>query len=102
MVQFLGVISYIAAELSLNYHQLKLRLGHNLKKSEPSLSRLEFVELPFSPTTLTPSQPSSLEQCIFYPCTVAIELTRPDGTALKASGLNPKDLCSLVQGFLGK
>ena len=76
---------YIAAELGLNYQQLKLRLNRNLKKSEPSLSKLEFIDLPLSPTTFTPSQPPSLES-IFYPCTVAIELTRSDGTALKASG----------------
>ncbi len=93
---------YIAAELGLNYQQLKFRLRHRCKKNEPSLPLSDFIELPLSPVTLTPSQPLSLEQRIFYPCTGTIELTRSDGTALKASGLNPKDLCSLVQGFLGK
>lgn len=97
---------HIAAELGLNYQQLKLRLRQNLKESgaegpPPS----GFVEL--SPSSLAsisqlPSLPPSLEQRIFSPCAGALELTCSDGTTLKASGLNPKDLCSLVQGFLDK
>ena len=92
---------HIAAELGLNYQQLKPRLQQNLR-SKPSPSTLEFVECPLTPATLTHSQSPSLEQRIFYPCTGTLELTRSDGTALKASGLNSKDLCSLVQGFLGQ
>lgn len=99
---------YIAAELGLNYQQLKLRLRQNLKKSGISLPPSGFVELPLSSlspvsqlSSLSPLAPS-LEQRIFYPSTGTIEFTRSDGTALKASGLNPKDLCALVQSFLGK
>jgi len=88
---------------------------------QAALANTNFIELPishlthsfpsppFSPAPPYPSSPPSLglgleltpEQTAPKSYTQGtIELTRPDGVALKASGLGRDDLCSFIKSFL--
>jgi hypothetical protein len=100
----------VAAELNLNPHRLHTQMERQAQHILSSSSSPDFVELPLSSLPLPcPQKPSlkrtseqTLEQKIFFPHEEgSLELTRPDGSILKASGLNHSDLCSLVKGFLG-
>jgi hypothetical protein len=77
----------IASELKLNPNRLRLKIEKALSKGSSFPSKSNFIEFPLPP--LSPHVEGTLE------------FTRPDGTILKASGLNHKDLCSLIKGFLG-
>lgn len=90
----------IASELKLNPHRLKAKIEK--KSKDPSFSSTpDFIEFPLPPlSSPSPLQPT-LEQKIFYPPLGTIELTRPDGSSLKATGLGHKELLSFVDLFLG-
>jgi hypothetical protein len=92
----------IAFELKINPNRLRKKI-RDLSHQEDSLpTSSHFVKVSL-PSSSSPSQEApSLEQKIFYPHihTGSLELTRVDGTILKASGLDNKALLSLIQGFL--
>lgn len=92
----------IATELDLNPH----RLHAKMERQDQQISALEesdFVEVPLPSLSSPFPQSPPGEQKIFIPCgSASLEFTRSDGTILKASGLNHKDLCSLIKGFLGQ
>lgn len=91
--------SQIASELKINPYRLRDKMAKQSKQA--SLSATEFVEVSLTPF----ANPLSAEQKTFYPHSHmqgTLEVTRPDGAALKASGLNHDHLCSLVKNFLGQ
>jgi hypothetical protein len=78
----------VASELGLSHHKIQLKM-------QPSPPAPDFIQVSLpSSASLHPSSPRA------FPPEGSIELTRPNGTTLKASGLDPKDLHSLVQLFL--
>lgn len=92
----------IASELKINPNRLRKKIG-NLSHQEDSLPTSSHFVKASLPSLSSPSpETPSLEQKIFYPHinTGSLELTRVDGTILKASGLDNKALLSLIQGFL--
>jgi hypothetical protein len=91
----------IASELKINPSRLRKKIESSHQDSSLSASP-HFVEISLPPLASSPSEAPSLEQKIFYPRihTGSLELTRVDGTILKASGLDNKALLSLIQGFL--
>jgi len=94
----------IASTLNINPHRLHAKLEKQSHQSS-ALLKSDFVDIPLSP--LASSFPHSLPpgSKTFNPDSYArttIELTRPDGLALKASGLNHNDLLSLVKSFLSQ
>lgn len=94
--------NHIASELKLNPHRLKAKIEKEFLKDSSSPSVPDFIELSF-PLLSPPSQSQpDLEQKKGPPSFGTLELSRPDGTLLKASGLDYKDLFSLVQTFLGQ
>lgn len=88
----------IASELKINPNRLRKKIGPSLSASS------HFIKVPLPPLSSAPPETPQLEQKIFYPPlqTGSIELTRVDGTILKASGLETKALLSLIQGFLSQ
>jgi len=93
----------IASELKLNPNRLRKKIGPSHQDpSHPASSH--FIKASLPPLSSSSREAPSLEQKIFYPRihTGSIELTRVDGTILKASGLDNKMLLSLVQGFLSQ
>ena len=98
----------VAAELNLNPHRLRTQIEKQAR-FVPFLSSqsTDFIEFPLtslpSPCPQKPSLKQTLEQKVFFPREGGnLEFTRPDGTILKAFGLNHSDLCSLIKGFLGR
>jgi hypothetical protein len=89
----------IASTLNVNLHWLRTKLEK--QSHQPSaLLKTDFVEIPLSPLTSSypPSpEPKTLKSDVCAP--IILEFTRPDGLALKASGLNHNDLFSLVKSF---
>ena len=83
----------IASELDLNPHRLRAKMEKQSQQIS-SVEKSNFVEVPLA--SLSSPFPQS------PPGEASLEFTRPDGTNLKASGLNHKDLCSLIKGFLGQ
>lgn len=89
----------IAAELNLNPNRLRTVIKQYFQKKPMEVSTSDFVELSLPSFSL--SSPPSLEQKKSEPLTCGtLECTRPDGAILKTSGLDSKDLYSLIQGFL--
>ncbi len=83
----------IASRLKINIYRLRAKMEEQSQTpSHPSGPN--FIEVSLSPSPI-------LEQKVIYPPLGSIELSRLDGAILKASGLNPQDLCSLIKGFLG-
>lgn len=94
----------IASTLNINPHRLRAKLEKQSYQSSASL-KTDFVEIPLSSlnSSFSPSPPSGPKP--FNPdgyARTTIELTRPDGLALKASGLNHNELFSLVKSFSGQ
>lgn len=91
----------IASELKINPNRLCKKIGDLSHQGDSRPASSPFVKVSLPPLSSSPEAPS-LEQKIFYPLihTGSIELTRVDGTILKASGLDNKALLSLIQGFL--
>lgn len=91
----------IASELKINPNRLRKKIGDLSHQGDSRPASSPFVKVSLPPLSSSPEAPS-LEQKIFYPLihTGSIELTRVDGTILKASGLDNKALLSLIQGFL--
>lgn len=93
----------VAAELGLNYQQMQSKIGDNPKQKSSPPQVPNFIRVPLPPISSSSSRPPSLEQKIFYPRPIGtLEVVRPDGAILKASGLDPKDLCSFIQDFLNQ
>ncbi len=90
--------SQIASALGLNMHQLRSRFGSAANAEPPVSGSPNFVEVPLTPLS---SLPRTFGEGS-YPSSTCIEFSRPDGAALKASGLLPKDLFLLVERFLGR
>lgn len=92
----------ISSELKISPSRLRKKIGQPPRSSLSSAS--SFIEVPLPPLSSASPEPPQLEQKIFYPSTHtgSIELTRVDGTVLKASGLDNKALLSLVQSFLSQ
>ena len=92
----------IASELKISPSLLHKKIGPS-RQDPPLLPDSHFikVKVPLSPVS-SATEPPQLEQKIFFPSphTGSIELTRVDGTILKASGLDNKALLSFVQSFL--
>lgn len=98
--------NHIASELKLNPHRLRTKIEKEFLKDSsfkdlPSPSAPDFIELCF-PLLSPPQSKPDLEQKKDPLSFGTLELSRPDGTLLKASGLDYKDLFSLVQSFLGQ
>lgn len=92
----------IASELDLNLHRLRAKMEKQSQQIS-SVEKADFVEVPLPSLSSPFPQSPPGEQKAFIPCgSASLEFTRPDGTILKASGLNHKDLCSLIKGFLGQ
>lgn len=94
----------IASTLNISPRWLRAKLERQPHQSS-DLLKTDFVEIPLS--SLTPSSPHSPPPGLkpFIPDGYArtiIEFIRPDGLALKASGLNNNDLFSLIRSFLGQ
>lgn len=77
----------VASELCLSHQKI-------LFKMQPPLPAPDFIQVSLPSSSLQPPSPGA------FPPEGSIELTRVDGTTLKASGLAPQDLHSLVQRFL--
>ncbi len=92
----------IASELKISPSRLRKKIGQPSRSSISSPS--PFIEVPRPPLSSAAPESLQLEQKIFFPSTHtgSIELTRVDGTILKASGLDHKTLLSLIQGFLSQ
>jgi hypothetical protein len=90
----------VAAELGLNYQQLRLKLEDKDKQNKTSSTAPDFIQVSLPPVSSSCPQPPSLGQKIFFPRAGSLALIRSDGTILKVSGLDHKDLCSFVQSFL--
>jgi hypothetical protein len=92
----------LASELKINPHRLRSKLEKQSQQASP-LSKSDFVEVPLAPFPAFPSPCSGPEGYYPYPhAQGTFEFTRPDGTSLKASGLNHDHLCALVKSFLGQ
>jgi hypothetical protein len=87
----------ISTQLRLSYRQLRSNIGPQPTRSNSLTAPSSFVKVEPPPFPFFSPQPPSLDQSSY---SGSFELTRPDGTLLKASGLNHKDLHSLVQRFL--
>lgn len=89
--------SQLATELGLNFQQLRSKLQDECatqqsnKESADEPHRTEFVSAAFSPLSAFPVTPQS----------PTLELSRPDGTVLKAIGLGHQETLALVERFLG-
>lgn len=95
----------IAFELKISPSRLRKKIGSSHQDSSLSASsHFIKVKAPLSPVPSATLEPPQLEQKIFYPPlqTGSLELTRVDGTVLKAAGLDNKALLSLIQGFLSQ
>lgn len=88
----------ISTQLRISHKQLLLNIGPQPTRSKTLSQPSHFVKVEPTPLPFFSSQAPSLEQNSSY--TGSFELARPDGTLLKASGLNHKDVYSLVQNFL--
>lgn len=90
--------SHIATELKINSHRLQAKIQEHCRQD----SKTDFIEVPLLPLSSPHLIPSPQEQQIFQSHAQGIlEVTRPDGTTVKACGLNHQDLFSLAKGFLG-
>jgi hypothetical protein len=90
--------SQIATELKINPHRLQAKIQEHC----PQDSKTDFIEVPLLPLSSPHLIPPLQEQQTFQPHALGIlEVTRPDGTTIKASGLNHQDLFALTKGFLG-
>lgn len=95
--------SQIASELKINSHRLRAKIEDEQSKQTDSPSSNNFIELPLSHLAPPlPHPPSPWQKTSQSHAQGILELTRPDGIALKASGLNQKDLCSFIKSFLGQ
>jgi hypothetical protein len=95
--------SLIASELKINPHRLRAKIEKQSRQAS-SLSKIDFIEIPLSPLTSPFAHPPSSKPNTFDSHAHAagiLEVTRPDGIALKVSGLSHNDLCSLIKSFLG-
>lgn len=94
----------IAETLNINLYRLRAKLEKQEQQSS-SLLKTDFVEIPLSPLTSPFPHTPSPGPKTFNPdgyARTTLEFTRPDGLALKASGLHHNDLFSLVKSFLGQ
>jgi hypothetical protein len=90
----------IASELKINPYRLRSKIEKQ-SQQVPSLEKPDFVEIPlFSFPNSSPLEPRTF--CPHSYAQGTIEFTRPDGTILKASGLNNDHMCSLIKSFLGQ
>ena len=94
----------IASTLNINPRRLRAKLQKPPYQCSDSL-KTDFVEVPLLSLTSSsshspPSGPKTFNSDGYARST--IEFTRPDGLALKASGLNHSDLFSLVKSFLSQ
>jgi len=86
----------IATELGLSSQQLRSKLqsvstDHQGGKELSELTKAEFVAATFAPLANYPVAP---------PQSPTLELSRPDGTVLKAIGLGQQETLALVERFL--
>lgn len=94
--------SQLGSELKISPLRLRAKMQQH-SQVQASLPKNNFVDVPLTALIPPAPQPPSLEQKGLHPPIVrTLEFTRPDGTALKASGLNHKDLYALVKNFLGR
>ena len=94
----------ISSTLNINPHRLRTKLAKQLHQSS-DLLKTDFVEILLSPSASPFSHSPSPEPKTFNPdayVRATLEFTRPDGLALKASGINHNDLFSLIKSFLGQ
>lgn len=94
----------IASTLNINPHRLRSKLEKQSHQSS-ALLKTDFVEIPLSPLAPSfphPPSPGPKNFNLDGYARATLELTRQDGLALKASGLNHNDLFSLVKSFLGQ
>ncbi len=90
----------LALELKLSLHQLKAKLGVLPQPAPSFASSPVFIEFPLSP--LSSPGPLCEEQKMLPAYGGTLELARPDGAVLKATGLNPRDVYALIQKFVTK
>ena len=91
----------VGTTLGINHQQLKLNIESQppRDKTLPAASHFIKIDLPL-PQPMSPQLPSTTEQHMSSLPVITLELTRPDGTILKASGMASRDLLSFVQRFI--
>ena len=90
--------SQIAAELKINSRRLQAKIQEHCQQG----SKTDFIEVPLIPLSSPHLSSPPQEQRTFQSHAHGIlEVTRPDGTTVKASGLNHQDLFTLTKGLLG-
>ena len=89
----------IAAELNLNPNRLRTVIKQYLQKKPAEAEQTDFVEFSI-PSFSSLSSPLEQQKKSDTPHARTLECTRSDGAILKTSGLDSKDLYSLIQGFL--
>lgn len=94
-------LNQIAHELGLNLQHLRTKLKTDIEeRGSPLPATSDFIRVSLPPVSSSIPQPPSLEQKILFPHIGTLELTRPDGSSLKATGLAHKELLSFVERFL--
>lgn len=91
---------HIASEIKIGSHRLRKKCALPPQES-PSLSVSPFVEVVVPSLSSSDKVPSLEPRSInSHPSTGTLELSRTDGTTLKASGLDNNAFFSLIQNFL--
>lgn len=91
----------VSSTLGINHQQLKLNIESQSSRDKtlPAASHFIKINLPL-PQPMTQQLPSTPAQPMFSLPVITLELIRPDGTLLKASGMTSRDLLSFVQRFI--
>ncbi len=91
----------VSSALGITQRQLKLNIESPISpdKTLPAASHFIKIDLPL-PQPMTPQLTSATEQPMSSLPVITLELIRPDGSILKASGMASRDLLSFVQRFI--
>jgi len=91
----------LSSALGITKRQLKLNIESQSTRDKtlPAASHFIKIDLPL-PQPMTPQLTSTTEQPISSLPVITLELIRPDGSILKASGMASQDLLSFVQCFI--
>lgn len=101
---------FLASALDIEPRRLRVKMETEWKiyTNAPSTQALpvtampDFVELPIRFASPVSAEAQSLTQQAAPSSLCTLELIRPDGTTLKASGLAHQEILSLTQGFLSQ
>jgi hypothetical protein len=93
--------THVSTTLGINHQRLKHSVESQVPRDKPLPTASQFIkiDLPHLSQPMTPPSSFAGQSPASLPVTT-LELMRPDGTLLKASGIASQDLLSFVQRFI--